>query len=293
MRIGKLFHLTHFVEDVDVADAFFAKVFEPTCWYRGYMELYHREASLLSVAEYVIEPFQPLAPRPTDPGPSTFYRYLRRFGPRVHSLAFYVEGHGEIAERLVARGIRTTGGELSAAVFPHPKDWPGMLELIELGVPGPGGDPRFGDPAFDATAWRSRGLGIVRNSHTTAVVHDHRRAAELYAAVLDGVVLPDQPTRTPGAASSFVALGEDSVVELAQPLAADGDLAAQLATVGECWVGTTFLVDDLARATAHLDGVDVPWLPGVDGTVEIDPRHSFTTTYALTAEPLVGDPRAR
>jgi hypothetical protein len=290
MRVGKLFHLTHFVADLPAADAFFEAVFEPVCWHRGYMELYHRQASLLSVAEYVIEPFQPLPPRPGTADPTTFRRYLDRFGPRVHSLAFYVDGHEEIAERLRRHGIRTTAGGLQQAVFPHPKDWPGMLELIATPDPATSLDPRF-DEAWDDRAWRARGLGIVRCSHTTAVVRDHRRAAELYADVLDGVVLPDQPARAPGAASSFVALGTDAVVELAQPTDPEGWLAAELRTVGECWVGATFLVGDLPPATAHLDRAGVPWAAEGDATVTIDRVASFSTAYSFTTERLLGDGR--
>ena len=65
MEIKKLYHLTLLVEDLPQAEAFYAQVFSPLCFMRGYAPFpLHRDAALLAIADTVIEPMQPLPPRP-------------------------------------------------------------------------------------------------------------------------------------------------------------------------------------------------------------------------------------
>src|SRR5205085_8902929 len=136
------------------------------------------------------------------------YRLLERFGPCVQNIAFYATDLPAIAARMQARGIRTTDGGSPTTLFSHPKDFPGLVELCDLGPePGAGGrlaDPRL-RPQFDAGYWRHfHGLGIALASHVTVVVGDLDRAVELWCDVLAGVVLPDTASHPPGARGAYV-----------------------------------------------------------------------------------------
>src|SRR5271165_2719884 len=89
-RIGKLFHLTPLVDDLDEAVEFFTSIFAPLTYYRGYSPHWHRDAALMAIADSVIEPLKPLAPEGGDKATSWF-RYMDGFGPRVHNVALYCD----------------------------------------------------------------------------------------------------------------------------------------------------------------------------------------------------------
>src|SRR6476469_7440124 len=127
-RIGKLFHLTPTVDDLARAEQFLGSIFQPLCVMRNTSTLYHRTAAVYVIAETSIEMIECLPPAPGDE-PSSWYRFTERFGPRVHSMAFYVDRIDELADRLQDAGIRITRLGSDPAVFCHPKDTPGMLEF--------------------------------------------------------------------------------------------------------------------------------------------------------------------
>ena len=261
MEIKKLYHITLLVEDLPAAEAFYARVFSPLCFMRGYAPLpLHRDAALLAIADTVIEPMQPLAPGAGDMG-TTIYRFLERFGPRVHSLALLVSGAQELGRRFDAAGVRWTDGGMPNHVFPHPKDFPGLLELADFGEhleTFPLADPRL-RRQYDQAYWRdAHPLGIVWTSHYTLVVHDRDDVASRYVDLLDATRLPDQPGRTPGARSAYVAFPDGTVIEFAEPIDATCPFSRDLAEVGETWCGLTFRVVDISATAAALDRLDVP-----------------------------------
>jgi hypothetical protein len=53
-KIGKLFHLTHVVSDLNAADAWYDEIFSDCRFYRGDMKPAAREASLLTIGDCVI-----------------------------------------------------------------------------------------------------------------------------------------------------------------------------------------------------------------------------------------------
>jgi catechol 2,3-dioxygenase-like lactoylglutathione lyase family enzyme len=287
MEITHLYHLTTLVEDLAEAEQFYAEVFSPHCFMRGYAPLpLHRDAALLNIADTVIEPMEPRPPEGDDPA-TTMYRFIDRFGPRVHSLALLVTGADEIAGRLDEAGVRWTDGGLANHVFPHPKDFPGLLELADFGPAlehFPLADPRM-RPGFDAGYWRDmHPLGIDHTSHYTLVVHDCSDAADRYVRLLGARRLPDQPAMTPGARSAYVALAEGAVLELAEPVDADCPFASDLEEVGQTWCGLTFNVVDLERVRAHLtdrhrlEVIDVDReLAALDRVSTFGVHHGFTT----------------
>lgn len=296
MPIGKSFHLTLLVDDLGAADAFFSTLFAPHCFYRGYAPLpLHRTASLFAIGDFVIEPMQPHSPDDGEPG-TTIYRLLDRFGPCVQNIAFYATDLPSVAARMEARSIRVTDGGQQSVLFGHPKDFPGLVELMELTAESPPPDalpdPRL-RPQFDAGYWRhAHGLGIALASHVTVVVRDLDRAVDLWCDVMGGRVLPHDESLMPQARSAYLRVGTDTVVELAEPLDPTCPVADVLERMGEAVCGVTFLVDDLARARSHVERVAGPIVDAASpGRFELDRATSFGALIAFTDQRLVGDER--
>lgn len=294
MRMMKLYHLTLVVGNLAEAVEFYDRLFSPHCFMRGYAPLpLHRDAALLAIADTVVEPMRPLPPEGDHRG-TTIYRFFERFGPRVHSLALLVSGAEELAARFESAGVRWTDGGLDRHVFPHPKDFPGLLELADFGENlerFPLADPRL-RPQYDRAYWRdSHPLGIAFTSHYTLVVRDRARAARCYVELLDGELLPEQPGTTPGAASSYVAFPDGTIVELAQPVDRSCPFQEDLATVGETWCGLTFRVTDLSAAAAHLEQMEVPIAWRDTHSLALDRRRTFGVHHGFTDRTLLGDRR--
>jgi catechol 2,3-dioxygenase-like lactoylglutathione lyase family enzyme len=292
-RIGKLFHLTPLVDSLADAEYFFNRVFSPLCMMRNYSSHWHRHAAIYIIGETSIEPMEVLPPPPGQDATS-WYRYTERFGMRVHNLAFYVENIDDLEQRLQEAGVRTTDAGSGNTVFCHPKDTPGMLEFF----PHPSDiwdkmDPRMRPEwaPFRDAYWSNHPLGLRRLSHITIVVNDLAAAEKFYVEVLDAVSLPDQPASVPDAVSRYLAVGEDTVVELLSP----GDPASRagrdLANVGESVIGATFTVRDVPAAREHVTRLDVPVATSSDHELVFDVERTWGCEYRLTDQVLTGDPR--
>jgi catechol 2,3-dioxygenase-like lactoylglutathione lyase family enzyme len=296
MKIEQVFHLTPLVHDLEKAIERYTAIFAPHIWYRGYeRHVNNREAALMAIGDYVIEPMLPHAPFDDRP-PTSHFRYLDRFGDGIHSLAVYATGLPEIRERLEAAGVRATDGGMETTIFTHPKDFPGLIEFFDASL-GPGhsdANPRR-HPDFSAAYWRElHPLRMQFASHATLVVEDHEAAAARYTEVLGCPQLPQQSARTLGAESSFVMFGSDTAIELAQPQTPESALADTLARVGQSWTGATFVVADLSAAEEFLtaEHIDAP-IENDGHTIRIDREWMFGVDYAFTDTPLTGDPRAQ
>ena len=294
MHIDQVFHLTPLVDDIDAAAARFEAIFAPHIWYRGYeSQVNNRDAALMAIADFVIEP---MAPRvPFDDRPATSHRrYIERFGEGIHSLAVYATGLDEIGRRCEDRGIRTTDGGMPACIFPHPKDFPGLIEFFDPTLDPRGRfdlNPRR-HPTYSSVYWRDvHPLGIEFASHVTLAVDDHQGAAKAYADLLAVDVLPDQAGRSTGCDSSYVTFGPDMMIELAQPRD-DSPLAVALAEIGTSWWGVTFKVRDLDSVEEYLsfEHIAAP-IERSGNTLRIDRDFMFGAEYAFTDEALAGDPR--
>ena len=294
MRIGKLFHLTLLVDDLAGPERFFNGIFSPMCTMHGYSAHWHRHAAIYVIAETAIEPMHVLPPEPGDAATS-WYRLMERFGPRIHNMAFYVDGSEELRGRLTAAGVRITEGGTASTVFTHPKDTPGMLEFhvpTGEGLPDPRWSPHW--PAFRDDYWpRRHPLGLERLSHITVAVRDSSAARDFYVSVLDAVELEERTPSEPGGEARYVLVGEDTVVELLQPGDPSGATGRALQTVGECITGATFKVADLDRAERHLRRLEAPILSIGDHRIEIDRDRTWGAVYRFTDLALAGDSRSR
>jgi len=290
VEIGRVFHYTPLVEDLPAAEAFYNTFFGPHCFYRGYSPHWHRQASIFVIGDFVIEPLQPLAPEGDAPG-SSWYRFLQRYGERVLNVSFYASDLAGLAARLAENGIGSTDAGNPSTLFILPKQFPGSVEFFDPSVSGAMADPRLA-ATWSAAYWRDmQPLRLQHPSHITCVVADHRAAAKRYVDALGSTVLPDQPARTPHARSTFVTVGPETVIELAEPEDSACPLAADLERVGDSICGVTFRVHDLEAARTFIERNGGVVGATAAGTFAFDRETTFGSDYAFTDRPLEGDTR--
>jgi catechol 2,3-dioxygenase-like lactoylglutathione lyase family enzyme len=293
-RIGKLFHLTPLVDSLADAEYFFNATFSPLCMMRNYSPHWHRHAAIYVIAETSIEPMEVLPPLAGQDATS-WYRYTERFGMRVHNMAFYVENIDDLERRLNEAGVRTTDAGSGNTLFCHPKDTPGMLEFFPYSFETwQAGDPRM-RPEWarfrDAFWGRHHHLGLQRMSHITVVVNDLTGAEKFYVELLDGVPLPEQPATVPEASSRYVAVGEDTIVELLSPGDGASRAARDLAQVGESVIGVTFTVRSIPTAIEFLERTAAHVATSSEHDIVLDVERTWGCEYRFTDRVLAGDPR--
>jgi hypothetical protein len=292
--IGKLFHLTHVVSDLDAADAWYDEVFSVCRFYRAYMKPAVREASLLTISDCVMEPVQ-LA-RVPGAEKSPIGKFYARFGQRFHSIAWYVNSVEETFAALNKHNIRlydlvgnvVTEPQGKLAVWTHPKDTHALLEfaVVEKFTI----DARL-QPGWSAAFWRDQHpLGIERASHITVLVRDLREGQTLYQNILGGTLLHEE--ETPGQKkSAFFAVGEDTVIEVAQPLSAASPEGRDLEQAGEGIYSVTFKTKDLKKAADFLQSKkqQIEW-QGTDSLV-LNKDNAFGMVINFTQRQIPNDPR--
>ena len=293
-RIGKLFHVTQVVSDLDVVDKWYDDVFAVTRFYHGYAKAAGREASLIAIGEVIMEPMTPA--RVDNLRNQSVKKFHDRFGQHLHSIAWYVDDVQEISVHLEQHRLRlfdVTGRPVMPpkekfAVWTHPKETHGQLEFAVIGSNTI--DPRL-QPAWSNEFWRERHpLGIERASHITAVVKDVSVAKRFYCEVL-GAKLIDERSTPNRKQSAFVAIGEDTVVELAQPTSSDGPEARDLERNGEGFFALTFKTRNLSKATEFLKSRQM--LPEREGddSIVLGPDQAFGMTIGFTERSMPNDPR--
>lgn len=294
-RIGKLFHLTHVVSDLDAVDKWYDEVFAVTRFYRGYAPAAGRDASLIAIGEVIMEPMTPA--RVANLRNQSVKKFHDRFGEHFHSIAWYVDDVGEISSHLSKHGLRLfdiLGRPVAPpnekfAIWTHPRETHGQLEFAVVGANTI--DPRL-QPAWSSQFWRERHpLGIERASHITVVVADLARAKRLYCEVLGARAIREGEIAG-RVRNLFVAIGEDTMVELAQPLSSSTREARDLERNGEGIHALTFKTGDLARAAEFLESKGLhPQSDGAD-TIVLGPEQAFGMVIGFTRRAIPGDLRA-
>ncbi|MEW6297278.1 MAG: VOC family protein [Thermodesulfobacteriota bacterium] len=292
-KIGKLFHLTHVVDDLDVVDQWYDDVFAVTRFYHGYEKLAGRVASLIAIGDVIMEPMMPA--RVEDLRNQSVKKFHDRFGQHFHSIAWYVDDVEAISARLDQEGLRLyniVGKQVKpphgmTAVWTHPKETYGQLEFAVYGDFIK--DPRFA-PTWSNAPWREHPLGIERASHIGVVVRDLPAAQRFYCEVLGGTLIYEE--EIPGRKrSAFVAVGEDTVVELAQPSSPASLEGRDLEQNGEGIHSLIFKTKDLGRARDFLKAKRLqPEPDGADALV-LGPDQAFGMVLGFTQRVLPNDPR--
>jgi len=295
-KIGKLFHLTHVVDNLRAADEWYDEVFSACRYYRGYMRAAMRNASVLAISDCPLEAIQ-LAPV-TGAENSAIGKFHARYGQHFHSIAWYVESIEDTFNQLSRHNVRQVDmvgrpakgpfGKRNIAVWTHPKDTHGAIEFAE--VEDFSIDVRL-HPGWSAAYWRDRHrLGIERASHITVVVNDLAKSKAFYLDALGGKLIHEE--ETPGRKrSAFVAVGEDTIVEVAQPLSAATPEARDLEKAGEGLYAVTFKTRDLAHAADFLQSKKQRFESRSADSLLLNREDSFGIGVGFTQRAIPGDPR--
>ena len=294
-KIGKVFHLTHLVDDLDACDRWYDQVFAVNRFYRGYEKAAVRDASLIAIGEVVMEPLS-LAKVP-DAEKSPIGKFKARFGQRFHSIAWYVDNVGELAEQFARHNVRMynlIGNPVKlplrpgSAIWTQPRQTHGLLEFAE--IPEFTTDSRL-QPGWSPVFWRERHpLGIERVSHITVLVKELAPALTLYRDVLRGTVIHEE-LEAGKRKSSFVAVGADSVVELHQPLSADSPEGRDLAQNGDSIYGVTFKTINLKKATEFLRSKNQRIESESGDSIVLNQQDTFGMVVGFTERSIPNDPR--
>ncbi len=256
-KIGKEFHLLHVVNDLDAVDGWYDDVFAVRRFVRNSMKAAMRKASLVTIADFVMEPAQPLR-HMQGWEKSALGRFYSRYGQHFHSIAWYVDDLAETCARLTESKIRlfdmvgntvTTPSHRDGAVWTHPQDTHAAFEFAA--VPKFFIDPRL-QPGWSIAYSRDQHpLGIERSSHLTVLFRDLNEARAVYGNALGGALIHED--ETPGRKRSlYYAVGEDTIIEAVQPLSPTRPEGSDLARAGEGIYSVTFKTRNLKRAAEHL-----------------------------------------
>ncbi|HEY2332344.1 MAG TPA: VOC family protein [Acidimicrobiales bacterium] len=304
--IGKNFHIIHMTDNLKELDAWYYDIFSCQRFMPdSYMPAEVRDASLVLIGNLCVEPLAPsFHVEGWDSMP--LGRFQKRFGKRWHSLAWYVpDGFGDLYRGVVKAGVRTygTGGvkqeadEPVGAVFTHPRDTYTQIEFVPGRRPDqPQARPSMSDPRFRpgwSPDWwaRHHPLHLLNFSHATLTVGDVDKARDRYVELFDGRLLHEGEDDLSGTRSAFVAVGEDMVVELAQPLDPSLPIGVDHERNHDSLYSATFKVADLAAAEEYLRRKGVDFTHGDGTTLFTDPATTQGVVMGFTTWSIPGDPR--
>lgn len=300
-KIGKNFHIIHMTDDLKQLDAWYYDIFSvqrfmPDSY--GAAEI--RDASLVLIGELCVEPLAP-AFRVEGWDKKPLGRFFNRKGKRFHSLAWYVDsGIDDLYRSLKAAGVRcygtagaTLGGDLppDGVFFTHPRDTYTQLEFVGAPIGDHMRDPRL-QPGWSPEWWAERHpLQLQAFSHATVSTRDLGRARDLYLSLLDGRLVYEGEIGHSQTNSAFVLVGDDLMVELAQPLEDASPVAQDLEQYHEGLYSLTYRVRDLGQAEEYLTGKGVKTIINDGTTLVTDPATTFGCVMMFTTWDIPGDPR--
>ncbi|MGE0794971.1 MAG: VOC family protein [Acidimicrobiia bacterium] len=303
VKIGKNFHIIHLTDDLKALDAWYYDIFSCQRYMPdSYMKSEVRDASLVLIGDLCIEPLAPaFHVEGWDNMP--LGRFYNRLGTRFHSFAWHVdEGLDELYHDLREHGVRCYGtagvkqedDSVRGALFTHPRDTYTQLEFVP--APRPDGpavlrDPRY-RPDWSPAWWADfHPLQVQKLSHSTVSVRDVDKARDLYVDVFRGKLLHQGEVAHHQTESAFVLVGEDMVIEFAQPLEPTSPVAVDMERYHESIYSVTYKVRDLAQAEEYLTRKGVSFLTNDGTTMVSDPATTMGCTMAFSTWSVPGDPR--
>ena len=285
-KVGKEFHLLHVVSDLDVVDGWYDEIFAVRRFVRNTMKAAMRKASLVLIGDFVLEPAQPLR-HMQGWERSALGRFYSKYGQHFHSIAWYVDDLTEMFLRLTEQKIRLfdmVGNAVikpsrrDGAVWTHPQYTHAAFEFVA--VPKFFIDPRL-QPGWTTDYWRDRHpLGIEGASHITVLFRNLEDSRLVYEKALGAEVI--HHGQIPGRKRSlYFAVGEDTVVEAAQPLSSTTQEGKDLARAGEGIFSVTFKTSNLERAADYLRSKAQEFREDGDSLV-LDSDQAFGMTIGFT-----------
>jgi hypothetical protein len=296
MTLGKIFHLVHMTGDLPALEAWYDDVFSVR---RGWMDHHYldweqRDASLVTLADVVIEPMAP-AFRVDGWDRYPLGRFYNRFGNHWHSIAWYCDDNLTYWNRLRENNIRILGTAGSRSeeppppnkpLFTHPKD---TITQLELDPPRENRklDPRL-HPGYDPLWWlTNHPLGLYGLSYTTVLTKDPARAEHIYADVLRGNVIERSSSALTGTEDVYVRVGE-SVVQLSTPTRDDTIAADDMRANGEIHHAACFRVADLDQAEEYLASKGIKTAARDSDTIVSVPETTHGVPFRWTTRVIPG-----
>lgn len=277
-KLTKVFHVSHTVDDLDAAVAWYDDVFAPQLWQRS--ELFGTKLALLVVGDTVLMPMLPPAGGRTGPS-----RFKDRFGQRLHSLALYVDEPVPLIDHLRSLGLYLTGSAGTELTNPQDEIWTQPREspmVFELFQARPSmNDPRLEEPNWSSSYWRDEHPLGINTGWSTVVTGDASAATRFFVDAFRGTVVHEADCAAYGTRSVFVRLSDEVLIEVAQPMA-DGTAAAADLAERATYHAVTFRVTDLARAAAHLVSKGVRIESPAPGHLTLDPQDCFGVRFRMT-----------
>lgn len=200
---------------------------------------------------------------------------------------------------LRAAGVRcyTTGGvpvesdEAPRALFTNPRDTYTQLEFVSAEMATLMRDPRF-KSEWSPSWWADRHpLHVQKLSHVTVTTRDVAQAARFYETVLHAPVVHRGDMPSSRSRSVFVLVGEDLMIELAEPLDESSPIARDMDRYHESIYSVTYKVRDLTGAEEYLSGKGVRFAADDGTTLVTDPATSQGAVMGVTTWSIPGDPR--
>jgi hypothetical protein len=305
-KLEQLFHVIHMSDDFEKLHHWYHDVFDVRSGWHGpdhYSPVEKRYADLVTLADAVVEPMAPAMDKEGwDQAPVG--RFYTRFGGHWHSIAWFVSDMFALYDTLKESGIRFFGGggvsvaqrpTRSSVLYTHPKDTMGALEFLERklleGRPS-GDDPRF-KPGYDAGWWATHHpLGLERLGWITTLASDVSKAKKVYIDTLGGRQIAEGESKLTDTHGIFVAVGDQTVVEIATPLSADSLAGIDQAKNGDIMHAVTWKVVDLARAEDYLRSKGVRTLARDASMLLADPADTFGAVMRFTTRDVRSDPPA-
>jgi hypothetical protein len=300
-KIGKNFHIIHMTDDLKQLDAWYYDIFSVQRFMPdSYGAAEVRDASLVLIGELCVEPLAP-AFRVEGWDKKPLGRFYNRRGKRFHSLAWYVDsGIDELYRSLKAAGVRcygtagvTLGGDLppDGVFFTHPRDTYTQLEFVGRPIGDHMRDPRL-QPGWSPEWWAERHpLQLQAFSHATVSTRDVGRARDVYVSLLDGELVYEGEIAHSQTNSAFVLVGDDLMVELAQPMEDSSPMAQDLEQHHEGLYSLSYKVRDLDQAEEYLTHKGVKAIMNDGTTLVTDPATTFGCVMRFTTWNIPGDPR--
>jgi hypothetical protein len=280
-RIVRTFHSTCMVPDYDRTVGALGHLAGLRVLEYSAMESIGRRGGMTWIGDGSIEVAEPIV----DGHPAQ--RFLTRFGPGMHSLAFQVDDLDASLEHLARSGIAVGVRPLDWYCFTDPRTTGGLLfEWSERTVPE---DPRTGaaEPAFVGEPI----LRVRTQAFVGAVVPDPLAWAETFAEPLGLTETFHDPTA--GVGHPVVGLaGPDSTLALYRMPGDSSELLWGAAHDRARFHVLGLGVDDLEAAYAALTGAGIRVLWRDDRCVTVDPDDAGDVTVVIVEGVLRGDPRA-
>jgi len=132
-------------------------------------------------------------------------------------------------------------------------------------------------------------LGIERASYITMLFGDLNNARRMYQDALGAKLIHEQESGGQKR-SAFFAIGEDTLIEAAQPLSTSSPEGRELEQAGEGIFAVTFKTRNLARAADHLRSNKIRFQLD-DNSLVINRDDAFGMVLRFTEQAVPNDPR--